>query len=293
MKHCLKLSEMPLDEVMHLLDEAKKCEQGWYENSESGKLVADLFFEPSTRTQYSFQVAQARLGCLSLPFQPESSSLKKGESFYDTVKTFESLGVQALVIRSSMDEYYQELTGRIAIPIINAGDGKKDHPSQSLLDLYTIYEEFGRFAGLRIAVIGDIKHSRVAHSNLAIMKRLGMEVCVSGPAAYQEDDYPYLPFDDAISKMDVVMLLRVQQERHELGMEAGLQEYHQRYGLTMARVEQMQSHAIILHPAPFLRGLEIADEVVECSKSRIFTQMRNGVPVRMAILKRAFNHGGY
>ena len=292
MKHCLKLSELHIDEVMHLLSEAKKCEQGWYEQSETGKLVANLFFEPSTRTQYSFQVAQARLGCQSLQFQPEGSSLQKGESFFDTIKTFESFGVHALVIRSGTDEYYKELVDHLAIPILNAGDGTKDHPSQSLLDLYTIYEEFGRFAGLRIAVIGDIKHSRVAHSNLAIMKRLGMEVAVSGPAAFQEEGYDYLPFEEAIAKMDVIMLLRVQQERHAHCVPTDLADYHKQYGLTMERVASMKDQAIIMHPAPFLRGMELADDVVSCPKSRIFAQMHNGVAVRMALLKRAFGHGG-
>ncbi|MCF0110820.1 MAG: aspartate carbamoyltransferase, partial [Erysipelotrichaceae bacterium] len=185
------------------------------------------------------------------------------------------------------DRYYDELVGKIQLPILNAGDGVKDHPTQSLLDLFTIYEEFGRFDGLKIAIVGDIAHSRVARSNIDVMKRLGMEVYVSGPEEYRVEEYDFMDFDEAVRTMDIVMLLRIQHERHEQSMQMSLKEYHEKYGLTMERVRQMLPHAIIMHPAPFNRNVEIADDVVECEKSRIFRQITNGVNVRMAVLRRA------
>ena len=214
--------------------------------------------------------------------------MNKGESFYDTVKTFESFGIDALVIRSSKNEYYKQLVDRIHVPILNAGDGTKDHPTQSLLDLLTIRQEFGSFEGLKIAIVGDIKHSRVAHTNIEIMERLGMECYVSGPEEFKEEGYRYIDLDEAVANMDVLMLLRVQHERHASAMQISKEEYHQRFGLNMQRVMKMKEKAIIMHPAPFNRNVEIADDVVECEKSRIFKQINNGVYVRMAALKRAF-----
>ncbi len=287
MKSCLKLKDLTCSEIIEILKLAKAAQEKKFEGALKGKIVANLFFEPSTRTQYSFNVAQERLGCKVITFNPSTSSLQKGESFYDTVKTFESFGVDALVIRDGMNEYYKQLEGKIKCPILNAGDGSKDHPSQSLLDLYTIYEEFQRFEGLRIAIVGDIKNSRVAHTNIEVMKRLGMEVFTSGPSEFAEEQYEHVNFEDAIEEMDIIMLLRVQHERHEDEMTITKQRYHEQYGLTYQRMQKMKSHAIILHPAPFNRNVEIADEVVECEKSRIFKQMENGVVVRMALLLRA------
>ena len=288
MKDLLQLSTLSVEEIQHILDVAELCRQGEMIDSEKGRIVANLFFEPSTRTQYSFNTAQLKLGCKVINFNAQVSSMQKGESFYDTVKTFESFGVDALVIRDRKDEYYRELIGRIHVPLLNAGDGKKDHPTQSLLDLMTIRQEFGRFEGLNIAIVGDIKYSRVAHTNIEVMQRLGMHCYVSGPQEYRDEQFDYIDFDQAVRQMDVIMLLRVQHERHEQAMSISTQEYHQKYGLTMERVNTMKEKAIIMHPAPFNRGVEIADEVVECEKSRIFKQIHNGVFVRMAVLKRAW-----
>ncbi len=289
MKNLLKLSDLSVEEIIGILEDAKKCATGAFDNSMNGKIVANLFFEPSTRTQYSFNVAEERLGCKVISFNPGSSSMAKGETFYDTIKTFESFGIDAVVIRSRQDEYYNELLGKIQMPILNGGDGVKDHPTQSLLDLFTIYEEFGHFDGLKIAIVGDIAHSRVAHSNVEVMKRLGMEVYVSGPEEYRDDCCEFIEFEKAVREMDIVMLLRIQHERHAEGMQMSLEEYHKQYGLTMERVGQMKDHAIIMHPAPFNRNVEIADEVCECEKSRIFRQIHNGVNIRMAVIRRAFD----
>ncbi|WP_302926172.1 aspartate carbamoyltransferase catalytic subunit [Holdemania filiformis] len=287
MNSLFQLSSLSVDEIQHLLDVAEQCRQGRFIDSEKGKIVANLFFEPSTRTQYSFNTAEEKLGMKVINFNAQASSMQKGETFYDTVKTFESFGIDAVVIRDRQDEYYKQLQGRINIPILNAGDGKKDHPTQSLLDLMTIRQEFGHFDGLKIAIVGDVKYSRVAHTNIEVMQRLGMRCFISGPEEYRDPQYDYIDFDQAVKDMDVIMLLRVQHERHEQAMSLTQEEYHARYGLTLERVKAMKDTAIIMHPAPFNRGVEIADEVVECGKSRIFKQINNGVFVRMAVLKRA------
>lgn len=286
MKNLFCLKDLSVEEINHILDVAKECKEGKYIDACKGKIAANLFFEPSTRTQYSFQVAQAKLGFHVISFNPQASSLQKGESFYDTVKTFSSFGVDAIVIRDRQDEYYKQLT-TINTPILSGGDGTKDHPTQSLLDLMTIREQFGHFEGLKIAIVGDVKYSRVAHTNIEVMQRLGMKCYTSGPEEYREDKYEYIDFDRAVEEMDIIMLLRVQHERHESTMKITKEEYHTRYGLTMERVAKMKDNAIIMHPAPFNRGVEIADDVVECEKSRIFPQIENGVFVRMAVMMRA------
>ena len=287
MKNLFRLKDCTVEEIHHILDTAEECRKGVYDNSLCNRIVANCFFEPSTRTQYSFNTAELRLGCKVITFNPAGSSLAKGESFYDTVKTFESFGIDAIVIRSAEDEYYRCLDGHLDIPVLNAGDGKKDHPTQSLLDLLTIRQEFGHFEGLKIAMVGDIRYSRVAHTNIEVMERLGMQCYVSGPEEYREEGYEFIDFDQAVREMDIIMLLRVQNERHEQPMQISTEEYHQRYGMTPERVEQMKENAIIMHPAPFNRGVEIADEAVECSHSRIFKQIQNGVYVRMAVILRA------
>jgi len=287
MKHLLQLSTLSEKEIMDILEVANECEQGKHLDAAKGKVVANMFFEPSTRTQYSFNTAEVKLGCGVITFNAETSSMQKGETFYDTIKTFESFGFDALVIRSSIDEYYKDLVHHIDIPILNAGDGVKDHPTQSLLDLMTIYQEYNSFKGLKIAIVGDIAHSRVAKTNIEIMERLGMEVYTSGPDEFRTDGYSFIPFYQAICDMDVIMLLRIQHERHKDKMQMTLEEYHQAYGLTMDLVAKMKDSAIIMHPGPFNRNVEIADDVVECSKSRIFKQTKNGVYVRMAVLLRA------
>lgn len=247
------------------------------------KKMVTLFFENSTRTQYSFQVAMLNLGIKPISFTSVGSSIMKGESLYDTVKTFESLGVDGVVIRHSQNQYYKQLEG-IKIPIINAGDGTADHPTQTLLDLMTIYEEFGRFEGLKVCIVGDVSHSRVAHGNAEVMKRLGMQVCIAGPESFMDDTAPIVDLDEAIKTCDIINLLRVQFERHGESMNMTKEEYHDRYGMTEKRADEMQGKSIIIHPAPVNRGIEVAESVVEHARSRIFPQMTNGVYVRMAVI---------
>ena len=281
-KGLLTLKDLSVEKIMSLLNYSLKIKQGLHV-SYANKRFVSLFFENSTRTHYSFIMAMKKLGIDVIDCNVSVSSVQKGESLYDTVKTFEAIGVDGAVIRHSKDEYFKELEG-INIPIFNGGDGKSNHPTQSLLDLLTIYEEYGKFEGLKCCIVGDIAHSRVAHTNIEIMERLGMEVYISGPEEYNDGSAKYLNIDEAIKTCDVIMLLRVQFERHSEEMSISKEKYHEMYGLTSKRVNNMKENAIIMHPAPFNRGVEIADEVVECEKSRIYKQMTNGVYVRMAAI---------
>lgn len=282
LKGLLTLKELSVDAIMDIVHYSLDIKNG-LRVSYSGKKFVTLFFENSTRTHYSFIMAMKNLGIDVIDCVTSSSSIQKGESLYDTVKTFESIGADGIVIRHSQDEYFKELEG-INIPVFNGGDGKSNHPTQSLLDLMTIYEEYGHFDGLKCCIVGDISHSRVAHTNIEVMERLGMDVYISGPKEFNDGSAKYLDIDEAIKTCDVIMLLRVQFERHTESMKITKEEYHLKYGLTMERVNQMKENAIITHPAPFNRGLEIADEVVECEKSRIYKQMSNGVFTRMAVI---------
>jgi aspartate carbamoyltransferase catalytic subunit len=297
MNHLLTTSELSTTDILSILEDARCFEAGNLWRPVNQMFVANLFFEPSTRTKCSFEVAERRLGLSVIPFETNHSSVLKGETLYDTVKTLESIGLHAVVIRHQKENFYQELVHNINIPIINGGDGCGHHPTQSLLDLYTIQQQFGTFNGLKIAIIGDIKHSRVARSNADVLTRLGAEVVFSGPENWFESELitecSYQPIDEAIESSDVVMLLRIQHERHHQNEQFSKMEYHQMYGLTIEREKRMKPNSIIMHPAPVNRNVEIASELVESNRSRIFKQMENGVYVRMAVLKRALeNRGG-
>jgi aspartate carbamoyltransferase catalytic subunit len=251
----------------------------------AGTFVANLFFENSTRTRCSFEIAQRRLGMHVLNFSPSASSMQKGESITDTVKTFVAMGIDVAVLRLKPEGLLYPLAKDVPIPIINAGDGNHEHPTQALLDLYTMRKQFGAIAGLTVAIIGDIKHSRVARSNVWALKKLGAHVVFCAPPQMHGDiDVPYVSIDDAL-QADVVMVLRVQLERHEGVVWGSREAYRAAYGLTRERMERMQPHAILMHPAPVNRNVEIDDACVEHSRSRIFQQMAHGVPTRMAVLE--------
>ena len=286
MRNFLTLDDLSEKEILKLVKDALLFKKNEIECDLKGKIIANMFFENSTRTQYSFNTAEEKLGMKVITFNPATSSLNKGESFYDTVKTFESFGIDGMVIRHTNNEYYKELKN-IKSVLINAGDGTGNHPSQSLLDLVTIYEQFNKFDNLHIAIVGDILHSRVAHGNLKVMERLGMNTYISGPKEFMDNSSKFIPFKDAISEMDIIMLLRIQRERNAVKSMSD-SEYLENYGLTMDKVNAMKKDAIIMHPAPFNRNVEIADDVVECPKSKIFTQMNNGVYARCSILNHCF-----
>ena len=286
MKNLFNLSSLSIEEITEILDRAQQFADGEKSDRAKGKVVASLFFEPSTRTQNSYSTAVMRLGGQVLTFNSSVSSMTKGETFYDTVKVFESLGCDAAIIRDKKNEYWKELEG-IKMPILSGGDGTGNHPTQSLLDLLTIRQEFGHFDGLKVCIVGDIIHSRVAHTDIEVMERLGMEVYTSGPDEFKEEGFNYIDFDKAIKEMDVIMLLRIQHERLSSEMIMSKEDYNKQFGLNKDRVRAMKPNAIIMHPAPFNRGVEIDDDCVECEKSRIFKQMSNGVFVRMAAVERS------
>lgn len=285
MKHLVSMKQLTNEQIYTLLDRAQEFKKNGIQLLPGKYTVSNLFFEPSTRTKMSFEMAERKLGMDVLPFEAGFSSTLKGETLYDTVKTLEAIGVDTLVVRHPDDGYYEQLIGRTRISIVNAGDGSGQHPTQSLLDLYTIREEFGTFEGLTVLIAGDIAHSRVARSNADALKKLGAKVLFLSPAEWAGEFDCVNRWDDVIGQCDVVMLLRVQHERHEGDVYFTKESYHAQYGLTEERAKNLQDHAIIMHPAPFNRGVEIADCLIESQKSRIFRQIENGVFVRAAVME--------
>lgn len=283
-------------DVLHKIKLAEEFKKGKKVQLKRPVYAMNLFFENSTRTHTSFEMAEQRLGMKMLEFEVQTSSVSKGETLLDTVKTIDAIRTDVAVIRHPQNDYYEPiLDENLDISIVNAGDGSGQHPSQSLLDMMTIYEEFGRFAGLKVAITGDIAHSRVARSNAMLLNKLGAQVYFAGPEEWMAEDLAdygtYRPIDELVDQVDVMMLLRIQKERiqdHDnLRME--VQDYLTNYGLTKQRAERMQPHAIIMHPAPVNRGIEIESKLVECQRSRIFKQMTNGMYMRMAILTDVLN----
>lgn len=294
------VADMDAADAIDLIHEAQAYKAGKQAVLTAPAYAVNLFFENSTRTKTSFQMAQMKLGMNVLEFEAGTSSVKKGESLYGTVKTMESIGVNVAVIRHPENEYYNQLLNHsdFKIGIVNGGDGSGQHPSQCLLDMMTINEEFGDFKGLKVLIIGDLSHSRVAHSNAMMLNRLGAEVYFAGPEKWYDptlEQYgTFGDFDKLLPQMDVVNLLRVQNERLTTadGQAFDANQYHQAYGLTLERATKMKQGAIIMHPAPVNRGVEIDSSLVEAPNSRIFQQMTNGVYTRMAILSRVLRYQG-
>ena len=292
----LAISHFSPKKIELILDQALEMANGKKYTAQYEIFVSNLFFEDSTRTKISFEMAERKLGLSVIPFDTSQSSVNKGESLYDTVKTLESIGLNLLVIRHGQNQYYDELKN-IKIPIINAGDGTGNHPSQTMLDLMTIKQEFGSFKDLKIAIAGDVKHSRVANSACDILRKLGSKVYFSGPREWFDEgslmNGTYREIDGLIPEIDVLMLLRIQHERHHQKTKYSPEEYLRKYGLTKKREKKMKPSAIIMHPAPVNRNVEIDSNLVECSRSRIFKQMENGVFARMAILKNTLEQKGF
>jgi aspartate carbamoyltransferase catalytic subunit len=252
----------------------------------AGKLVFNLFYENSTRTLMSFATAAHRLGADVVTLPVEQSSVKKGETLEDTARTLNAMRPDLLVIRHSQNGAPARVADIMHCPVINAGDGTNEHPTQALLDALALKLQLGRIEGLKLAICGDIKHSRVARSNARLLTRLGAEVRLAGPPSLLPDDIPALSIDEAIAGADVVMMLRVQRERldEDLGDAPG--EYLARYGLTVDRLAKAAPNAVVMHPGPINRGVEIADEVADDPKrSLIQLQVEAGVALRMASLE--------
>lgn len=289
----LNLSDLNTKRIGLLISRAKDMKNGNIEPFADGKFITNLFYEPSTRTRLSFEIAQKKLGFNVIDLDNKTSSIQKGESFYDTLKTLESIGVDGVVVRHTDPSCFDDINN-INIPIINAGNGTANHPTQALTDLMTIIEEFGSVSGLNISIIGDVKHSRVANDNIDSLKRFGANVNLVTPFYLEEDGIEYISMREAVEKSDVIMLLRNQIERYPKEYiysrikEGYVDEQQKSLMLTPELVSKMKKTSIIMHPAPFNRGVEIHSDVVECSKSRIFKQMENGIFTRMAVLESIF-----
>lgn len=257
----------------------------YHGNAKKGYSVVHLFFEPSTRTHLSFQMAAQRLGMEILDFSIDQSSVNKGESVIDTLQTIDAIGVDLAVIRDGGDWPALLVNEKLNMSLVNAGSGTFEHPTQALLDALTMQQHFGSLSGLTVTIVGDIAHSRVARSNVYLLHKMGATVQFAGPEAYKTthiENVEWVDFDEAVTQSDVIMMLRIQHERHAEHYE--IADYHGRFGLNKARLNMMRKDAIILHPGPVNRNVEICDEAMADPRCKILTQVKNGVAVRMAVL---------
>lgn len=295
--HFVSVKDLTIDQVLALIHRAEEFKKGITDfKLQTPVYAVNMFFENSTRTHSSFEMAEQLLGIKTIPFVPQASSINKGEILYDTLLTLSAIGCDLSVIRHSDNEYYNQLINlegnqSLNMGIINAGDGSGQHPSQCMLDMLTIYEEFGHFDDLKIAIIGDLTNSRVARSDMQILKRLGATLYFSGPKSWFSEEFSnygeYKDVDELVENVDVIMLLRVQHERHVEGEDDNFdpQKYHETYGINQKRYDKMQDQAIIMHPGPINRNVELATGLVEAPKSRFVQQMHNGVFARMAMIE--------
>jgi aspartate carbamoyltransferase catalytic subunit len=258
-----------------------------------GRTVVNLFYEDSTRTRISFEAAAKRLSADVINFSAKGSSVSKGESLKDTALTLQAMGADAVVIRHPASGAPHRLSSWVEGSVINAGDGTHEHPTQALLDAYTMRSRLGKIDGLRVSIVGDVLHSRVARSNVLLLTTLGAQVTLVGPptlipidvaAALAPGTKVSYDLDSVLPDTDVVMMLRVQTERMQDSYFPSAREYSRRYGLDVARMRKLPEHAIVMHPGPMNRGMEIAPEVADSSRSTIVEQVANGVSARMAVL---------
>ena len=295
-KHLLGLEGVSAEEIHHILDTAESFKEVLERPIPKvptlrGKTVVNLFYEPSTRTRFSFELAEKRLSADTLNFSTSTSSVKKGETLRDTAQNIEAMKVDVVVIRHSAAGAPHFLTKWVKGSVINAGDGCHEHPTQALLDMLTIREKFSDFKGLRLAIVGDILHSRVARSNIYGFTTLGAEVAICGPRTlipFEAEKWQVKilhDIDEAIAWADVLMVLRIQLERQTLNFFPTLREYHNYFGVTKERLEKINKDIIIMHPGPINRGVEIDSDLADDDRySLILDQVTNGVAVRMAIL---------
>jgi aspartate carbamoyltransferase catalytic subunit len=255
-----------------------------------GRMVVNLFFESSTRTRFSFETAEKWLSADSLNFAAKGSSVEKGETLLDTARNLQAMAPDLIVIRHQTPGVPHFLARNLAAGVINAGDGAHEHPTQALLDALTIRRRLGRLEGLRVAITGDIAHSRVVRSNIWLLTKMGARVVVCAPPTLMPPRIEEMgvtattDFDAALDNADVVMMLRIQLERQGTSLFPSAREYFKRYGLTAARLARARPEAIVMHPGPMNRGVEIASDVADSPRSVILEQVSNGVAVRMAVL---------
>ena len=286
----LSIDSLSDDQIATILDRAElffAANRARQSSSElAGKVVFNLFYENSTRTAMSFATAAHRLGAAPVFLPVEQSSIKKGETFEDTARTLNAMRPDALVIRHRENGAPAAVAAIMDCPVINAGDGTNEHPTQALLDAATIRRWFGRLEGLKVAICGDIRHSRVARSNARLLPRLGAEVRLAGPPEFMPDGIPALLVDDSIAGADVVMMLRIQRERLEDDLNDAPGEYLERYGLTAERLATASPEAVVMHPGPMNRDVEIESAVADDPQRSLITlQVEVGVAVRMACLE--------
>jgi aspartate carbamoyltransferase catalytic subunit len=297
-KHLLGIRELSAAEITHLLDTAETFRDVSRREIKKvpalrGRTVINLFFEPSTRTRTSFEIAAKRLSADAVNISVSTSSVLKGETLLDTARNLEAMAPDCIVVRHSMAGAPHHLARMCNAPIVNAGDGAHEHPTQALLDALTIREYKGRIDGLNIAIIGDILHSRVARSNIHLLTKLGATVRVAGPGTLVPAQFAELVeqglrveqrIDDAIEGADVVMILRIQSERQDAAFFPSMREYAVHYGLHPSHLERSSPEVIVMHPGPINRGIEISSEIADGSRSLILDQVTNGIAVRMAVL---------
>jgi aspartate carbamoyltransferase catalytic subunit len=298
LKHLLGIRELSAEQITHLLDTAETFRDVSKREIKKvpalrGRTVINLFFEASTRTRTSFEIAAKRLSADAVNISVSTSSVSKGETLLDTARNLEAMAPDCIVIRHSSAGAPQHLARFCSAAIVNAGDGSNEHPTQALLDALTIRERLGRIEGLKVAIIGDILHSRVARSNVYLLAKLGATISVAGPGTLVPAEFGELiehgvrverSIDEAIAGADVIMILRIQRERQSDAFFPSMREYAVHYGLHLRHLSLAAPDAIVMHPGPMNRGIEIASEIADGGRSLILDQVTNGVAVRMAVL---------
>ena len=294
-RHLLGLQELSADEIRFVLDTADSFKQVSTRSVKKvpalrGRVVVNAFFEDSTRTRTSFSLAAQRLSADTIDFTEKGSSVSKGETLIDTARNIEAMGVDVIVLRHSAAGAAHQLARNVKCSVVNAGDGAHEHPTQGLLDLYTIREHFGHIEGLRVAIVGDVSNSRVARSNLWGLQKLGAHVTMVGPATLCPRSFEKLgarvvhDFDSIVGEMDVINMLRVQNERIKSSQFPSIREFTHLFGLTPQRFARCKSGVLVMHPGPMNRGIEIASAIADGPQSAILKQVENGLAVRMAVL---------
>ncbi|MCP9954879.1 aspartate carbamoyltransferase catalytic subunit [Actinomadura madurae] len=294
-RHLISAADLSRDDALLVLDTAEELAQIAGRSIKKlptlrGRTVVNLFFEDSTRTRISFEAAAKRLSADVINFSAKGSSVSKGESLKDTALTLEAMGADGVVVRHGASGAPHRLAGWVRGSVVNAGDGTHEHPTQALLDAFTMRKRLGGLDGRRVTIVGDVLHSRVARSNVLLLATLGADVTVVAPPTLLPvavDTWPCsvsYDLDGVIPKSDVIMMLRVQQERMNASYFPTVREYSRRYGLDAERMAQLPDHAIVMHPGPMNRGVEIAAEVADSVRSTIVEQVANGVSARMAVL---------
>lgn len=294
-RHLLGLEQLSADEITFILDTAQSFKEVSTRSVKKvpalrGRVVVNAFFEDSTRTRTSFSLAAQRLSADTIDFSEKGSSTSKGETLIDTARNIEAMGVDVIILRHPAAGSATLLSRTVNVSIVNAGDGAHEHPTQGLLDLYTIRERFGRVEGLKVAIVGDIANSRVARSDLWGLTKLGAEVILVGPPTLLPKSFEQCgcrvvhDFDSVIGEVDVINMLRVQFERTKTAQFPSVREYTRFFGLTWDRFQRCKPGVFVMHPGPMNRGIEISSDIADGEQSGILTQVTNGLSVRMAVL---------